>query len=814
MKNKIFIGLSAISLALLTACGGSDPSGKPGQATLPPAPAPDTTSNIIFSPANAKISVPSDWLLNGTTDGTLNMPGEISAAAAGEMPDYSDPQTALGALDGWSTHDSFSISIDMATGRSVDESTMPGNVHLFHAKVGPSAGDCASTNLLHACEIIAPLTYGVDFVAKGSSNSVSIILLKPLASSANYIVALTSGLKDTGGNAIGSSADYAALAKDIATAPASDSTTLGMQSIINSYENALVAATGLGKSAFVYSMAFTTQDTVTPMLAVKGLLALNGANGMAPSIVAQNTGLTALDALGLDATNPAYAPFSAASLYGINVSNMPYYSQLPSASNPMAATSGRWHAACDSGATLMGAPAETVAALAAGPNDALCQSFGLRDLRDGEGNAVLDTLRHTTKYNPIPEPNAMLTLPGWITVPNVNVANAVRSQLGLDPISQPTNGWPVTILMHGITSKKEDMLGIVGTLSIMGQAAVFIDHPVHGERGFDLNGDGEDDVNASTISATHYMNLASLLTGRDNLRQSIADLLAVRVALHNMMDSSGGTMPIDANSVSFAGQSLGAMTGSSFAALANGPSIIPEPTASGLAAAWGVADINDIYSLESAALSVPGGGIANLLLESESFGPLIQSLLLYAASPDFRANFASVSSLQSGQPGFEEALTAQFKKFYAALTPFSKQDLENNLIAFSFATQAVVDAGDPANHAPVLAGNGTPVLLHEVVGDGAANLPDQVIPNQTSRFGVLGGTEPLIKLLGLTTATESAMDAEGLNVAVRFNQGSHGSMLDPTASAAATQEMQTQIASFLASKGKMVQVTNTTVLAE
>ncbi|MDZ7870506.1 MAG: hypothetical protein U5L02_15140 [Rheinheimera sp.] len=34
----------------------------------------------------------------GTTDGTLVMPGEAAAT-----PNYTDPQTALGALDGWST---------------------------------------------------------------------------------------------------------------------------------------------------------------------------------------------------------------------------------------------------------------------------------------------------------------------------------------------------------------------------------------------------------------------------------------------------------------------------------------------------------------------------------------------------------------------------------------------------------------------------------------------------------------------------------------------------------------------------------------
>jgi Pla-1/cef family extracellular lipase len=803
MRRPLLTGLSAISLAVMTACGGGGTSGTEGSGTIPPSPAPDTTSNVVFSPSNAQISVPSDWLIVGSMDGTLQMPGETSAAAAEVAPDYSDPQTALGGLDGWSTQASFSLDLNMATGQQVDSSAeMPGAVRLFKATVNYTDPTNTTCPQLHACEAVSELTFGVDFAVKAGASSVSVVLLKPLESATSYIVATTSMLKDTAGNTIGSSSDYAALEADIASAPLADAEMLQMQSIINSYENAIVAASDLTESDIQYSMAFQTQDTVTPMLAVKALLSSNVT--MKPSVVAGPTGLTALDALGLE-DNAANTPFKAATLYSATFSNMPYYLPLPSAANPMAPTTGRWNALCDSGATLAGA-GEAAAALAAGSNDATCQQFGLRDLRDANGDKVLDTLRHVTKYNPIPQANAMLDVPGWMTVPEVNLVNAVRAQLGLPAIAQPTNGWPVTIMMHGITATKETMLAISGAMSLMGQATVFIDHPLHGERGFDLDMDGKDDINASEISATHYMNLASLLTGRDNVRQSIADILAVRVALHSLSASNGGMMPIDANSVSFAGQSLGAITGTSAVALANGPSLLPAASQAALAQAWGVDKLNDVFAIESAALSVPGGGIASLLLESDSFGPLIEALLVTAASADTAAAFAGAfPDAKPGDADYEEKLVGFYTQFSAALTPYQKETTFNNLASFGFATQSVLDGADPSNHAPVLASNGTPVLMHMVYGDA-------VIPNQTSKYGVLGGTEPLVKAMGLTTASESAMEATGIHNIVRFTEGSHGSMLDPTASAAATVEMQSQIGAFIASKGTVLSVTNTDVV--
>jgi hypothetical protein len=90
-------------------------------------------------------------------------------------------------------------------------------------------------------------------------------------------------------------------------------------------------------------------------------------------------------------------------------------------------------------------------------------------------------------------------------------------------------------------------------------------------------------------------------------------------------------------------------------------------------------------------------------------------------------------------------------------------------------------------------------------------LPDQVIPNRVNG-APLSGTEPMIAALGLPAITASTQSANGVRGAVRFIAGDHGSLLSPAASAAATAEMQGQMASMIVSTGQAVQVTNTSVI--
>ena len=65
--------------------------------------------------------------------------------------------------------------------------------------------------------------------------------------------------------------------------------------------------------------------------------------------------------------------------------------------------------------------------------------------------------------------------------------------------------------------------------------------------------------------------------------------------------------------------------------------------------------------------------------------------------------------------------------------------------------------------------------------------------------------------MGLTQ-TNSAQAGADLKLSVKFTSGDHSSILDPTADAAVTTELQTQMAAFLAQDGNALPVANATVI--
>ena len=336
--------------------------------------------------------------------------------------------------------------------------------------------------------------------------------------------------------------------------------------------------------------------------------------------------------------------------------------------------------------------------------------------------------------------------------------------------AKPVGGWPVAIFQHGITSDRTAMLAIADSLANAEIAAVAIDMPLHGlapthpllgliggnERTFDL-----DLVNNTTgapgpdgtadSSGTHYINLRNLAVTRDNVRQSTADLFALFDSL-TLMDYDGGGADFDTANIYFIGHSLGAMVGTPFLAL--------EP---------GVKD---------AVLGMPGSGIAKLLDGSASFGPVISAGL-------------ADSGVIKGSADYE---------------------------SFMGAAQTLMDSGDPANYASGAA-SGRGLLLFEVIGDGGSNLPDQVIPINVLADAPAGtipaplsGTDPLAALLGLTRYSSTNNAGSDQLAQIRFTAGDHRSLLDPTANATVTSVMQTAAATFLASDGLSVTVSNTAVV--
>ena len=236
----------------------------------------------------------------------------------------------------------------------------------------------------------------------------------------------------------------------------------------------------------------------------------------------------------------------------------------------------------------------------------------------------------------MPKATGTQTVPLLMTFPNANSGR-----------TKPAAGWPLVIFQHGITRNRTDMFAVAGTLAAQGFAVVAIDLPLHGltstanpfyvgntpfgaiahERTFDLdlsnNSTGAAGPDgAIDPSGSYFINLGSLLTSRDNLRQGEADLLQLSRA-------ASGFPNVDASKISFVGQSLGSIVGTVF--LANDPTV------------------------NVGVLSVPGGGIARLLDASPSFGPRIHAGLaaagLVQGTPSYDAYFAATQTvIESGDP--------------------------------------------------------------------------------------------------------------------------------------------------------------------
>ncbi|XQW83774.1 VolA/Pla-1 family phospholipase [Thalassotalea piscium] len=808
MMKKLVLSLVIASSLGLTAC--ENETIKDVQKNIgTEEPVITASARVVFDPSAGNVSVPNDLLFQGTTDGTLNLPVD-------DPTDEADPFVALSALDGWSTVNPFVLAIDFPDGRSLDGNSVfnPNSLRIFEAIMGGDSTDaeCANVERGLACKIVGELTYTQDFITQKAGNSIAVVPLKPLKAKTTYIIALTDNLQDSTGKAIAGSTTYDLVSQDIATHPLATEAQLGLQAIINSFESA-VSSAGVEQESIIYTFALTTQSTSDVLFTNKALMAANVQQGVYPSIAVTDTGASVADILAGQIPTDLVPLYSAANYMQGSIT-LPYYLGVPSASNPKAPVNQWWKSLCDSAAMLAGLAAQNPAAIPAeaiSETDAKCMAIsqanglpapGLRDLG-------IDTERNLTKFSPVAKPNAMMPIAVQVTTPDLAVVNAVRGSMGLDAIDEPENGWPVVILQHGITSKKEDMLPMTGILSLYGFSTVAINHPLHGDpalggRGFDLDPTNPgDEINATTVSATHYMNLGSLLTTRDNLRQSVSDMIGLRFGLNFLMgsDINGNPINIDSTNVHFLGHSLGAITGINFLAVANTP-LNPA--------------IDPMFKVNTNSLAMPGVMVANFLMESGAFGDVIKANLTYAQSADFKAYVDT--SYPSGAS--EAELLATYRGFYASLDAAKQAELNGVFQQFTFAAQTVVDSGDPINYTSILAATNTPTHVIEVVGNGADNLSDQVIPNTVSS-APLGGTEGAIALLGLPAISTTTQNADGISGAVRFTAGHHGSILTPAIRAEApnlemnskaTKEMQTQVANFFGSGGKAIVVEDTDVV--
>lgn len=755
-----------------------------------------------------------------------------------ETADLSNPVSALSTLDGWSTTQPVQLVPATVTGVSVP---------------APAASEYASAVApLYLLELTLdpvtlqpngvkggkPLVYGTDFVVTGGDGKLNLVPLKPLNPSSYYMIVATDALKDSRGTPLKAGGDYSSF-KSTAGATTQEQTINGLISL---QEGLFKAATGITSDRVIFSDWFATQSGADVLLAVKSAAAsvLKSPSLDAAALWKQdakgNTSLPATYTInglngGVDfLTQLANEPFlpqkdrdaiaaavaANATLNGVaavtkvytGTVKLPYFLSTPAIAGSWdKAKTQSWHGAIPSlyaianalkagdsevVSGLIGAGVEPakLAALIADPtrqSELLDEASQLIGVSLTSGGKPLDAERNIGCFNPLPTLTEVQSVPLRIFAPTTNLSTVTD----------------VIIYQHGVTSIKENAYALA--LGQIGAgldpsvnkvvAVVVIDHPLHGERGFALS--GSMDTVTTSENPTPYLNLGYLTVARDNLKQSVADLLGLRLAVGLANTQGlGGQLGGAGLKVHFLGHSLGAITGANLLAVANQTT--------------GSAQADALFKFDTGGLAMPGGGIAPLLLNSPSFGPTIKMSVLTSGSPALKAGFTAYA------PNCKTAAATCFvNEFLPSLDAATQAGAASTLQSYTFAAQSVLDSADPINLGSGVA-KSFPLFATEIVGDGALSLPDQVIPNSIAS-APLGGSEPLFRVLGLQELKGSGVLPAGHHAA-RFLKGGHSSLLAPDENfdqaGAVTTEIQTQFASFFMSGGVAVKVTDDTLIKQ
>ena len=585
------ITAAAVASSLLAVCAARDAHAYDYTAPVPFHPV------ATFDPANGVVPFPNNLLLLGSTDLTLNIPVD-------DPGNFGDPKVAMNTLDGFSTVAPWTTTFNMP----LDATSLAGgdNVRVFQVTLTGPGG--AVTGVVR--ELASPEEFVVALAPSDTTGrTLAIVPTQPLEQMTSYMAVLTNGIRNAAGESIRASLPYLLAERTtplcsggnstVPALPASQACALEPLRQLTNAQEAAATAAGVPAGSITLSWTMTTQSTSVVLQTVDAIVEASppAATTLAP------TGRTLADlGLGLPGVADIY----------IGVIALPYYLSAPSEDDPTAPLTKFWK----------GAPGAYIEP---------CAAFGL----DPDSTNL-------TYCNPVPVATSTQLVPVVMTIPNARSGK-----------TKPASGWPIVIYQHGITRNRTDVFAIAGTLAAQGYAAVAIDLPLHGitdttnpfyigntpfaqlgaqERTFNL--DIEDNASGApgpdgTIdpSGTWFINLSSLLTSRDNLREGAADLLEVAHAIPAMHISAG--TDFDATRIAFVGQSLGSIVGTVFLSI--------DP------------------NVNTGIMSVPGGGIARLLDGSPTFGPRIRAGLAAAGvepgTPDYDAFMgAAQTAVDSGDP--------------------------------------------------------------------------------------------------------------------------------------------------------------------
>ncbi len=501
---------------------------------------------------------PTDVYFSGSTDGTLNIQPANALVPL---------QSSVNALDGFSTN--AVIRARFASPLAASSLTAT-SVYLAQVVVDSATKATVGFTrklVLGTDPATADFSVALATDAGVGNTIVELRPLKPLVPSAGpgatnvgYLVVLTNGVTTAAGAPAVPDADYASFKTALPTCATITNTSLnGLCRLTGAQLQIAGQALGLNPANVVLSFSFSTQATRDTM----NVLA-NPAVTVARPIAVVNTGATT------KAINTALAGH--ANLYK-GTFQIPYYSSRPAQTNPTAPLTATW----------LGGP-----------------------------SALDATSRLLTRFNPVPVATETLSIPIFVAVPN-----AASPSGG----AKPPGGWPVLIFQHGLTRNRLDAVGVADSFADQGYVVVSIDLPLHGiggasaatnpfydaanERTFNL-----DLVDNATLAAgpdgkidgsgAHFVQPASPLVTRDNIRQGAVDLLALTRSLGNLNLDADPAGDINTTRIHFLGHSLGGIVGGVYLGTAGAAEVV------------------------TGELANAGGGVAQTILDTP-FGPRIKA---------------------------------------------------------------------------------------------------------------------------------------------------------------------------------------------
>lgn len=329
---------------------------------------------------------------------------------------------------------------------------------------------------------------------------------------------------------------------------------------------------------------------------------------------------------------------------------------------------------------------------------------------------------------------------------------------------------PVAIFIHGVTADRSTASLMAAEYTKKGYAVVAIDMPYHGDRVRHDSSPQHVEISAREDKA-FFINIDSPLALRSNLQQSVSDFLGLRYAL-----SQEGW--VDNDNVHLIGQSLGGIMSVMVSEFSQ-------------ASPDFYSDTNTNFEFNTVNFVVPGQGLTNLVLSSQTLGPEMSEGV--KKSPDVQRGIAEtvipdICTVEATNQQCIETLRefVELSSDNALLVSQLENDIFDLVVTdLKQGVQATIDSADPASFISRQVAAEQPTLLLAAVGNcgetcdvGVDYVPDSVIPN-TAPGNIRTGTEPLITALGLDPITGTSENINEKRGAVRTTTGGHGTYLFP-----------------------------------